>query len=165
MMLEDKGREALAAMDPTSLVAVAVIGLSRFAEVNDLLGAHAADEMLRAVADRLTSVVRRCDVVARLHGAEYVLLLRELRISARPVRRRPSSPFDHSGRRSRPNGLDLTVDAHTGVACAPDDGDNHRRSDPPSSARDVPGAHRRHAGLPLQAGAGTTGTGATRAVA
>jgi diguanylate cyclase (GGDEF)-like protein len=123
MMLEEHARDALAELHPSSLVAVAVIGLSRFAEVNDLLGAHAADEMLRAVADRLTSVVRRCDVVARLHGAEYVLLLRELPTAAAGV-----SQAELAGRSLgtaiTADGLDLTVDAHTGVACAPADGDN-----------------------------------------
>ena len=123
MMLEDQAREALAQLHPTSLVAVAVIGLNRFAEVNDLLGAHAADEMLRAVADRLTTVVRRCDVVARLHGAEYVLLLRELP-SAAAGEAQAELAVRSLGTAITADGLDLTVDAHTGIACAPMDGDN-----------------------------------------
>ncbi len=123
MMLEDQAREALAELHPTSLVAVAVIGLNRFAEVNDLLGAHAADEMLRAVADRLTTVVRRCDVVARLHGAEYVLLLRELP-SAAAGEAQAELAVRSLGTAITADGLDLTVDAHTGIACAPMDGDN-----------------------------------------
>jgi diguanylate cyclase len=123
MMLEEHAREALAELHPSSLVAVAVIGLSRFAEVNDLLGAHAADEMLRAVADRLTTVVRRCDVVARLHGAEYVLLLRELPTAGAGVSQAELA-VRSLGTAITADGLDLTVDAHTGVACAPADGDN-----------------------------------------
>jgi diguanylate cyclase (GGDEF)-like protein len=123
MMLEEHAREALAELHPSSLVAVAVIGLSRFAEVNDLLGAHAADEMLRAVADRLTTVVRRCDVVARLHGAEYVLLLCELPTAAAGVSQAELA-VRSLGTAITADGLDLTVDAHTGVACAPADGDN-----------------------------------------
>ena len=122
MMLEEKGREALEAMSATNLVAVAVIGLSRFAEVNDLLGAHAADQMLRAVADRLTSVVRRCDVVARLHGAEYVVLLRELGSPAAGAAQSELA-VRSLGTAITANGLDLTVEAHTGIACAPNDGD------------------------------------------
>lgn len=123
MMLEEHARDALADLHPTKLVAVAVIGLSRFAEVNDLLGAHAADEMLRAVASRLTSVVRRCDVVARLHGAEYVLLLQELGSASAGVAQAELA-VRSLGTAITADGLDLTVDAHTGVACAPVDGDN-----------------------------------------
>ena len=121
MMLEEESRQALTESNASNLTAVAVIGLSRFAEVNDLLGAHAADQMLRAVATRLSSVVRRVDVVARLHGAEYVLLLRELGSESAAVSQAESA-VRALGTAITADGLDLTVDAHTGVACAPDDG-------------------------------------------
>ncbi|MGH8891286.1 MAG: putative bifunctional diguanylate cyclase/phosphodiesterase, partial [Acidothermaceae bacterium] len=121
MMLEEESRAALAAAGDGNLVAVSVIGLNRFAEVNDLLGAHAADQMLRAVATRLGSVVRRCDVVARLHGAEYVLLFRELASEA-AAEAQAELAVRSLGTAITADGLDLTVDAHTGVACAPSDG-------------------------------------------
>jgi diguanylate cyclase (GGDEF)-like protein len=121
MMLEEESRAALAHVDEGQIAAIAVIGLSRFAEVNDLLGAHAADQMLRAVADRLCSVVRSCDVVARLHGAEYVLLLRELPSEA-AAEAQAELAVRSLGTAITADGLDLTVDAHTGVACAPADG-------------------------------------------
>jgi len=121
MMLEEESRTALPAMHEGNLVAVSVIGLNRFAEVNDLLGAHAADQMLRAVATRLSSVVRRCDVVARLHGAEYVLLFRELPSEA-AAEAQAELAVRSLGAAITADGLDLTVDAHTGVACAPTDG-------------------------------------------
>jgi EAL domain-containing protein (putative c-di-GMP-specific phosphodiesterase class I) len=79
--------------------------------------------MLRAVAGRLTSVVRRCDVVARLHGAEYVLLLQELSSASAGVAQAELA-VRSLGTAITADGLDLTVDAHTGVACAPADGDN-----------------------------------------
>jgi len=121
MMLEEESRAALPAVGEGNLVAVSVIGLNRFAEVNDLLGAHAADQMLRAVATRLSSVVRRCDVVARLHGAEYVLLFRELASEA-AAEAQAELAVRSLGTAITADGLDLTVDAHTGVACAPSDG-------------------------------------------
>ena len=121
MMLEEESRTTIPASHEGNLVAVAVIGLNRFAEVNDLLGAHAADQMLRAVATRLSGVVRRCDVVARLHGAEYVLLLREL-ASEQAAEAQAEVAVRSLGTAITADGLDLTVDAHTGVACAPADG-------------------------------------------
>ena len=121
MMLEEESRATIPTSHQGSLVAVAVIGLNRFAEVNDLLGAHAADQMLRAVATRLSGVVRRCDVVARLHGAEYVLLLREL-ASEQAAEAQAEVAVRSLGTAITADGLDLTVDAHTGVACAPTDG-------------------------------------------
>jgi diguanylate cyclase (GGDEF)-like protein len=122
LMLEEEAKASLAVLEPGQTLVVVVIGLSRFAEVNDLLGAHAADQMLKAVAERLRGLVRRCDVVARLHGAEFVLLLRELssvaagEAQAALVARALHMPV-HA------DGLDMTVDAHTGLAAAPDDGD------------------------------------------
>lgn len=123
MMLEQESRAVLPAAETGDLAAVAVIGLNRFAEVNDLLGAHAADQMLRAVAARLSSVVRRCDVVARLHGAEYVLLFRELPTESAAVAQAETA-VRALGTAITADGLDLTVDAHTGVACAPRDGND-----------------------------------------
>ncbi|MDQ1486176.1 MAG: diguanylate cyclase, partial [Actinomycetota bacterium] len=64
-----------------------------------------------------------CDVVARLHGAEYVLLLRELP-SAEAGVAQAELAVRSLGKAITADGLDLTVDAHTGIACAPEDGDN-----------------------------------------
>jgi EAL domain-containing protein (putative c-di-GMP-specific phosphodiesterase class I) len=69
----------------------------------------------------LSGVVRRCDVVARLHGAEYVLLLREL-ASEQAAEAQAEVAVRSLGTAITADGLDLTVDAHTGVACAPADG-------------------------------------------
>ncbi|MCW2706589.1 MAG: Diguanylate cyclase/phosphodiesterase [Frankiales bacterium] len=59
----------------TSSFAVALIGLGSFKEVNDSLGHQVGDDVLRAVAERLSSTVREHDTVARLGGDEFVLVL------------------------------------------------------------------------------------------
>lgn len=57
------------------LVGVVVIDLDRFKFVNDSLGHDAGDQMLKMVAQRLTTCMRKTDTIARLGGDEFVLIL------------------------------------------------------------------------------------------
>jgi diguanylate cyclase (GGDEF)-like protein/PAS domain S-box-containing protein len=64
-----------AKQDADYLFAVLCIDLDRFKVINESLGHHVGDEFLVAVADKLKTVVRPTDMVARLDGDEFVILL------------------------------------------------------------------------------------------
>jgi diguanylate cyclase (GGDEF)-like protein/PAS domain S-box-containing protein len=102
-------------------LAVALVDLDRFKEINDTLGHASGDHVLREVADRLQGCLRGSDTVARLGGDEFGLVLPgqggrdELTSLLDKLRAAVEEPIELDG-------LPLAVEASIGVALAPRDG-------------------------------------------
>jgi len=73
--LDDLDRSIGGAVPAGAELAVAFIDLDRFKLINDTQGHDAGDELLREVGRRLVGTARPDDVVARLAGDEFVVLL------------------------------------------------------------------------------------------
>lgn len=66
------------AQQHNKLVAVLFIDLDFFKDVNDTFGHSVGDELLKNVAGRLNTIFREQDMIARLSGDEFTVLLTEL---------------------------------------------------------------------------------------
>ena len=104
-------------------VALLVIDLDRFRDVNDTLGREQGDAVLKEVGTRLSRSVRATDMVARVEADRFAVLL-------------PSLPRNGDAARAADNliaelssqmdvaGAALSVDATIGIACAPEHAQN-----------------------------------------
>ena len=113
-------------------VALLVMDLDRFKEVNDTLGHPAGDRVLQIVAERIRTACRPQDVVARLGGDEFAVLLpavghtTEAIAVARRIRASLLAPV-------HVDEVDLDLDVSIGIAMHPEHGATfaalHQRAD------------------------------------
>ncbi len=95
-----------------------VMDLDRFKEVNDTLGHHSGDLLLRAAAGRIRRAVRESDVVSRLGGDEFAVVLPGAsRERARQVAERVQRDARGALQRER---RDVDVEASIGIALFPE---------------------------------------------
>jgi diguanylate cyclase (GGDEF)-like protein len=113
---------ATAGRAPDHGFAVLLVDLDDFKDVNDTLGHHYGDELLRLVAPRLRQAVRSDDVVARIGGDEFAVLLPGADGNrAEQVAERLRAGFRRPFRLGpRPQSISASV----GIALAPEDGED-----------------------------------------
>src|SRR3546814_13124069 len=78
VLIEDRSVQALDAVGADRGVGLLFVDLDRFKEINDSLGHHTGDELIRAVGARLLSVLAAGQTLARLAGAEFIVLAPDL---------------------------------------------------------------------------------------
>ena len=106
----EKGKAALLYLD-----------LDKFKHVNDTHGHAIGDQLLQAVADRITRCVRESDTVSRIGGDEFVVLLETLdspqqaHVIAEKIRNMLSQPIVLADRK-------VPIIPSIGIALYPDDG-------------------------------------------
>jgi diguanylate cyclase (GGDEF)-like protein len=74
-MFEQSIEELVAEATPADRFALAFIDLDNFKHINDYYSHDAGDALLRKVADRIRGALRPSDMLARIGGDEFVLLL------------------------------------------------------------------------------------------
>ncbi len=114
---------ALLRVQPGRGCAVLCLDLDHFKTVNDTLGHPVGDELLKAVATRLTQVVPASDFVARFGGDEFAVIQQgverpeQCSLLASRIVEAIARPYDLEGRH-------IVIGTSIGIAIAPNDGSN-----------------------------------------
>lgn len=121
-LLHDRLSQAiLRAQNHDQKVAVFLLDIDYFKQINDSLGHADGDLLLAALGQRLFSAVRESDTVARIGGDEFVIVMPDFRTlqdverCGQQIIRGASQPIDIGGR-------DIRLTLSVGVAIFPDGG-------------------------------------------
>ena len=122
ILLLDRLRQALRqARRERGRIAVVMLDLDHFKDINDALGHPGGDRLLRAVADRLRTTIRESDTLARFGGDEFTVVQTRLN--------EPRGAEVLAGKISAALALPFVLDGHVtrittsiGVAIYPDHG-------------------------------------------
>ena len=111
------------ALNGSGGVAIVLLDLDRFKDVNDTLGHAIGDRLLCEVSERLLRAVGEQATVARLGGDEFALVISDVTEADRAI----AIVNELNAELSRPiemDGLTLAVTASAGIALAPQHGDD-----------------------------------------
>ncbi len=120
-LFRDRLRRAIARSQRNETkIALFFLDLDRFKNINDSLGHHAGDQLLRGVSKRLKQYAREGDTIARLGGDEFTIILEGIHstedasVVAEKILELMQAPF-------RLDGHEVVVTPSIGITLFPDD--------------------------------------------
>ena len=120
-LLNERLEHALARVRPGEIVAIHLLDLDLFKNVNDTLGHAVGDKLLKAVAERLRALVGEADTIARMGGDEFAIVQAALAqptdaatLAARIIEA-IGQPYDVDGHQ-------VMIGTSVGIAVGPADG-------------------------------------------
>ena len=124
VLFHDRAQRSIAAARRNGrAVAILIMDLDRFKEVNDTLGHHHGDLLLQEVGPRLSAVLRDSDTVGRMGGDEFAVLLPDVN-GPEDAANVADKLLEALGRPFQVGGVTLDVHASIGIACFPEHGDD-----------------------------------------
>jgi diguanylate cyclase (GGDEF)-like protein len=121
VLLNEQLEQALARVKRGEMVAVHLLDLDHFKNVNDTLGHPAGDKLLKDAASRLRALVRETDTIARMGGDEFAILQvaigqpADATALAQRVIESVGAPYEIDGRQ-------VLIGTSVGIAIGPADG-------------------------------------------
>lgn len=121
VLFNERLEQALGRVDRGETIAVHLLDLDHFKNVNDTLGHPAGDKLLQMVTERLHTLVRGVDTIARMGGDEFAILQQAIEqpadasTLARRVIEAVSQPYEIDGHQ-------VVIGASVGIAVGPSDG-------------------------------------------
>jgi diguanylate cyclase (GGDEF)-like protein/PAS domain S-box-containing protein len=110
----------VATLQTSAQTAVLIVEIDRFKRINDGLGLHVGDAVLREMAQRIVATVRGVDLVARRGGDEFVIVMPAPSDSALPT---AQALLGAVAEPLMIEGHEIHLTCSIGVATAPDDSD------------------------------------------
>jgi diguanylate cyclase (GGDEF)-like protein len=104
-------------------LAVMLLDLDHFKDINDKLGHHVGDRLLQLFGQRLTNLLRKSDSVARIGGDEFLLLLPEIK-RVKEAAKIAQKVLEAARRPFRCSGGRIKISASLGISIFPNDNIN-----------------------------------------
>jgi diguanylate cyclase (GGDEF)-like protein len=120
-LLNERIEYALTHVRRGELVAIHILDLDHFKNINDVLGHPIGDKLLQTVGDRLRTIVRDIDTIARMGGDEFAIVqvgvsrMTDIGALAHRIVALINEPYDLAGHQ-------VMVNTSIGIAVAPTDG-------------------------------------------
>jgi diguanylate cyclase (GGDEF)-like protein/PAS domain S-box-containing protein len=121
VLFNERLEQALGRVNRGEIVAIHLLDLDHFKNVNDTLGHPAGDKLLQMVTERLQTLVRGVDTIARMGGDEFAILQQAISqpadasTLARRVIEAVSQPYEIEGHQ-------VVIGTSVGIAVGPSDG-------------------------------------------
>jgi diguanylate cyclase (GGDEF)-like protein/PAS domain S-box-containing protein len=124
VLLQDRMHSAIQrARREHTRVATMMLDLDHFKRVNDSLGHHVGDQLLKTVAARVLACVRSTDTVARMGGDEFAVLLGDVK-DDRAIEQVAAQIIERVAAPIEVDGHELFVTPSIGISRYPEDGDD-----------------------------------------
>jgi diguanylate cyclase (GGDEF)-like protein/PAS domain S-box-containing protein len=124
VLLQDRMHSAIQhARRERTRVAAMMLDLDHFKRVNDSLGHHIGDQLLKTVAARILACVRSTDTVARMGGDEFAVLLGDVK-DDRVIEQVAAQIIERVAAPIEVDGHELFVTPSIGISRYPEDGDD-----------------------------------------